>query len=743
MMTKLSNRRMLYALFLGYSITITILYSLPIGLENEWYAFYSYLDKHQAIPYIDVREGYPPLGFLIYMPLYYAFYNNSTAFFYAFRALNGSLLIGALLLLYLISKSIFNEKRALKFASYYALLPSVIIANTYSNDIVALFPAALAIYMIIKKRPLLCGFLLGLATLGKGFPILLLIPALIEFTDIEDRFKLVSATMITLLSASLPFIIVNPFTYMSTFTHHASRGPWETLWALIDGYYSHGGLLHPYFDKFFYHFNLLKIYPLSPYDHAIYKWRFGWMPDLLTLGQIVIIVVLSLAYKRWKSNIVSLCGFLYISNMFFFKGYSTQFSVSTQFYTLLAAADKPLLFLVPLELSHIIQMFSWFSQGIAPEFLRNEHLLLLVSAIMMRSVVFGSLVWKALVNSRVNYFKQITAIIKHLFSYLKLLKDKIAISLLLVIFLFASLNFVALYGYVTDDTKFRSFDGDLNITLYKWSYINLNGLNEGDQVIVRLLTNTSLSFRVVSGDSVIEVERGTVNPYNFKGSFNETILFFRAGSESCRLMLKMKHPSLPFRMEESGDDLSITARSDGSTLILNLYDKGLDGHGSFIRMIYPCETYVGEDFSLHLKYKVVSGEVSTVLLDVFDDTDEWLYSFNASEDFILKPDSVDVYGYSNLFKDRISLIAIVISLNNGSSATIRLEGLSVNGSDSFNVNFHVKNSELLHYKVFIEHDFKPSIQFTATLILSTSSGIVAIYYFYKKLKRFKTDECAT
>ena len=99
---------MLYALFLGYSITITILYSLPIGLENEWYAFYSYLDKHQAIPYIDVREGYPPLGFLIYMPLYYAFYNNSTAFFYAFRALNGSLLIGALLLLYLISKSIFN-----------------------------------------------------------------------------------------------------------------------------------------------------------------------------------------------------------------------------------------------------------------------------------------------------------------------------------------------------------------------------------------------------------------------------------------------------------------------------------------------------------------------------------------------------------------------------------------------------------------------------------------------------------
>ena len=65
-----SSRARLYLLLLGYSIAIAISYSLPMGLEGEeWHEFYSYLDRHGATPYIDVREGYPPLGFLIYMPL--------------------------------------------------------------------------------------------------------------------------------------------------------------------------------------------------------------------------------------------------------------------------------------------------------------------------------------------------------------------------------------------------------------------------------------------------------------------------------------------------------------------------------------------------------------------------------------------------------------------------------------------------------------------------------------------------
>ncbi|RLI27519.1 hypothetical protein DRO58_04210, partial [Candidatus Bathyarchaeota archaeon] len=113
---------MLY-IFLCYSVSIAVIYSLPIGLENEWYSFYAYLNKHNAFPYIDVREGYPPLGFLIYMPLYYMFNGDRILFFYGFRILNGALLIATVFSLYLILKSASGVKKPLKSAMYYALMP--------------------------------------------------------------------------------------------------------------------------------------------------------------------------------------------------------------------------------------------------------------------------------------------------------------------------------------------------------------------------------------------------------------------------------------------------------------------------------------------------------------------------------------------------------------------------------------------------------------------------------------------
>ncbi|RJS80805.1 DUF2029 domain-containing protein, partial [Candidatus Bathyarchaeota archaeon] len=193
----------------------------PIGLENEWYSFYAYLDRHGALPYIDVREGYPPLGFLIYMPIYYLSHGDQTLFFYGFRILNGALLIATTFSLYLTLKSTLCDKKSLKLAMYYSSMPSVIIANAYSNDVVALLPAALGILMITRKKPLSCGVLLGLAALGKGFPALLLIPALIAFKKPTARFKVLCSMFFTLVFASLPFLLVNPFTY--NIHLHASR----------------------------------------------------------------------------------------------------------------------------------------------------------------------------------------------------------------------------------------------------------------------------------------------------------------------------------------------------------------------------------------------------------------------------------------------------------------------------------------------------------------------------------------
>jgi hypothetical protein len=701
--------------------------------DTEWYSFYSYLDKHGAAPYIDVREGYPPLGFLIYEPLYCIFRDNAAAFAYSFKALNGTFLIATLFTLYLIMKEQYSEKRALKLSLYYAVLPSVIIANTYSNDVIALLPAALAVYMMVNKKALPCGVLLGLATLGKGFPALLLIPAFIAFTDLRDRIKLIGSTLLVLVFASLPFVLINPLTYLSTFTHVGSRGPWETIWAIGDGYYSHGGLLHPFFDKFFYHFNLLKMYPASHYDHAIYAWNFDQLPNVLTFLQVAAIIVISVAYLGRKKDAIPLCGLLYISYMLFFKGYSTQFAVSTPFYVLLAATGTPLLFLIPLEVSHIMQILAWNAQAFAPEFLRNEHLTMLVSAVVLRSIVFASLIATAVRGSHFS-FKPVASAARRFVSYLKLLMDKWLVLAVSAMIVMALISAASLYGYMNGSAGFRSFNGNINVTQSGWQNMKIDGLEEGDQVMIRLATNTW--FDAELANSTVQVEQGVRNPYSLKGSFNETMLFFEATGESCSLMLRMKHSRMPFRVTEGlEEDLSVNVTSEGSALTLKLHDAGVDGNVSMFTVAYPISTRVDNNFSIHLRYRVIEGNGSNIWVYVFDDTDEWLYPFAASENFVLTSETEDLYGYANLLGDNVSLVEVSMLLEDSASAILRLDEFSVSGGENYNVEFYAYPNEEVSYEVFIERDFKPSIDYAFALIAMVAFGAVAIWRLYRKVER--------
>jgi hypothetical protein len=723
--------RRFYAFMITYSIFLAVLYSVPSGLESEWYGFYAYLDARGAVPYVDVREGYPPLGFLVYMPLYYASGGDRALFSYGFRFLNGSFLVAAVISLYLILREASGGSRGLRLTLCYALLPSVIVANIYSNDVVALLPASLAIYSMLRRRGLSCGILIGLAALGKGFPLLLMIPALLGFRDGRDRLKLLASASGVLALGSLPFLMLNPFTYLSTFTHHGSRGPWETLWALIDGYYSHGGLLHPYFDKYFYHGSLMDLYAPSPYDHAFYRWRFSLLPLLLTLCQAAVVLLLALIRVDEGRGLASLCGLVYLGYMLFFKGYSTQFSVSTQFYTVLAALDRPLSFLIPLEVSHILQMVSWMGlPGVPFEPVRDLHLPLLASSIIIRTAIFILLLSRALTRRGLD-LSRVGGFLRGAPGILGLLRDRwMAISASSALLALALASAQA-YGYMRGGDMLRVYGGSITVALDEWGEVRLDGLMEGDQVIVRLDTGTWLDAEALTASGAIPVERGLRNPYNLKGSFNETLLFFRAGEGVNTLRVRMKHPKIPFRVTDGFDgDLHVNISSDGGGLTLRLRDLGADGSSSLFRLAYPVKARVDEGFNILLRYKVINGARFRVLLDVFDDTDDWLYTFEAGEDFLLKCNTRDLSGYSNLYGDEASLIAFAVALENGGSADIVLEEISVNGE---NIPIYVEDREMVNYRVFVERDFKTSPSYMIPIILFIAISGIGTSHLYKKM----------
>ncbi|MEM2127528.1 MAG: glycosyltransferase 87 family protein [Candidatus Bathyarchaeia archaeon] len=718
----------------GYSIFIAVLYSIPLGLDGEWYGFYAYLDAHGAVPYVDLREGYPPLGFLVYMPIYYFLGFSRAVFSYGFRALNGGFLVATVATLYLALRQVLDSRRAFWMAFCYALMPSVIVANLYSNDVVALLPASLAIYFMVKGRPLLCGFLIGLATLGKGFPLLLLLPALMAFKGWGERFRVLASAAAVLALGSLPLLLLNPLTYISTYTHHGSRGPWETVWALLEGYHSHGGLLHPYFDKFFYHGNLLEFYPANHYDHAFYEWRLSLLPHLLTFGQCAVLVLLTLIMVKGKKGIVSLCGLVYVGYMLFFKGYSTQFSVSTQLYALLASLDAPLPFIIPLEVSHIIQMASWMGfPGIAFETVRDFHQVLLSSSILLRTILFILILSRAF-RSGLD-LSRIGRLLGEVSSIMRLFKDWQLITSTLLAFLTASLAFLQVFGYVRGGGMHRTYEGCVELDLDGWSSIELDGLERGDQVIIRLETGTWLEAEAISASERRPVERGVRNPYNLRCSFGESLLFFRAGEGLNILKLRMRHPRIPFRVTDGLDgDLLVDVSMEGPGLALRLRDQGMDGKGSLFRMAYPLGVRVYEGFSLNLRYQVLGGEPQKVLLDIFDETDDWLYSFEAEEVTTVRGDLPE---YSRLRDDELSLVALVIVLEDGGSAEILLEELSICGEE---VPLYLGREEEVNYRILVERDFHPSPVYMVSLIQSFTLGGISLFRFWRRLSSFSCSK---
>ena len=715
-----------FIFFVIYLVAILTIYAFSAGLDNEWYSFYKYLDEQKIFPYKDVREGYPPIGFLVYMPLYWLSNKNPCAFNYYFRFLNGLVLIFVLVIFYALLREEVGERKALKYVLAYSVLPSVIISNTYSNDVIALLFAASAIYMMSKGRPKICGFLIGLATLSKGFPALLMLPTLIRFENISAKIESIGIFILTLLFVSLPFLALNPLAYISTFTHHGSRGPWETIWALIDGYYSHGGFLHPYFDKFFYHGNLANIYTPNRYDHAFYLWRYDWLPNLLTLSQVLVIVMLSLAYAKRPEEAMKMCGLIYLAYMLFFKGYSTQFAVSTSFYLLLASTS--LVPLIPLEISHIMQILSW---TYIPQInLRDMHAPLLVSSILIRTIVFTYMLISSLKNRFSGLREAPTIIMEALITIKRILGDRrVLVLTILTIFLSCSL-FIQVNNYLKQEGFFKSISGNINLTVNGWENITLSGLEGGDKVMIKLYTNIWIETYV--SPSVV-IERGIRNQYNLRGSFNETMLFFRATVEQHTLFLKMAHPKIPFRVTDGFDnDLEVSIEGDGATLKINLTDKGLDGKDSLFRIAYPCEYYVGDSFRVNVEYKVdVSDNATpTMMLDVFDETDEWLYTFRMKEEnFTLTPETCDINGYANLKGDIISLVALSIAIKNGETAIFLLKKLSINDEV---IVLLTEDSETVYYEIYVEKALKLSWYYMVTLflfiLLATCTTLLAVMH---------------
>jgi len=381
-MSPLSKFIRLEALLL--TLILILLYILgffpPLSFDHV------FLQKTGLIPYMDFRPGYPPIGYFPYYYLYLAFF-SSGLYITCMFIFNGFILFLLNFSLYVCLSKI-NRERALSISVVISLMPSVIYFTLVYTHADALAMAFLIFSLYFMDNPWLCGILCGLGALTKIYPAILLFPLFVYYTNFKKRVTLIYSFILTTFLFSLPFLLSDPLMYASVALSHGLRGPSESIFALIDGYFGHTGFLHPTFDATFYSWQFAMLYEPNSYDHFRYQWNIPVLPYISLALQFTSLFGIGwMARKSQKEAIklLSLAIFFYFS---FSTFYNPLIHIPQIFLLAIATANwnkrKQLLTLAAFEAVNSMHSLVWFS----PTFLFVGTMLPLSIAVILRAVLY-------------------------------------------------------------------------------------------------------------------------------------------------------------------------------------------------------------------------------------------------------------------------------------------------------------------------------------------------------------------
>jgi hypothetical protein len=210
-------------------------YRLLLGFTNQ--GFY---------PLVDFWLEYPPLFPWLALGLYRlslwipAWSAPGTWFYLLLGAFLTLVEAGNLTLLYALGRRLHGQAQAVRLAWIYTALLVPVLVLLGGFDSLALFFLLLAVLLTLQKRPIGTGIAAGLGFMTKLVPIAALPAAWQALRGWSQRARLAAATLITLLLIALPFLWTGPAFLFQSLKSPVIRSTWETVWALIDGYYSYG-----------------------------------------------------------------------------------------------------------------------------------------------------------------------------------------------------------------------------------------------------------------------------------------------------------------------------------------------------------------------------------------------------------------------------------------------------------------------------------------------------------------------
>ena len=336
-------------LFLAMRLSLLII-SRPQGYlqdssDYDFYLLFGRLSDAGLYPDIHYWTEYPPIFPWIAVAAYRATEAIPTLAgnpILPFRLALGGILLafdtGNLLLIYLLAATTHGLARARQSAWIYALLFTPLHVWLGWFDSMPLFFLLLAIALTARGSCKTAALATGIGFMVKIFPILAL-PVLIKSqrgTIPRARSVAIAAAAIGAIAA--PFAILSPAYLLASFQSMLSRSPWETVWAVYEGYYGFG-----------------QVAPLQERAdpatamNAVYQGNLPWGIVTLLFALLYLLLWTRRLDLQQPIRLIAFAGLTVNLFMLYSKGYSPQFLVYVIPFALLALpAPRAVAYLVAL-----------------------------------------------------------------------------------------------------------------------------------------------------------------------------------------------------------------------------------------------------------------------------------------------------------------------------------------------------------------------------------------------------------
>jgi hypothetical protein len=147
---------------------------------------------------------------------------------------------GNLIALYAIGRRLSGTQRAVQLSWIYAVLLVPVLLPFGWFDGLALLFLLLAVLWTLERRPLAAGVAAGVGFMTKLVPIAALPGTLLYLDWKGQRVRAAAGALLSTLLLAAPFLALGPAYFLQSMKSPVLRSTWETLWAVLDGYYSYG-----------------------------------------------------------------------------------------------------------------------------------------------------------------------------------------------------------------------------------------------------------------------------------------------------------------------------------------------------------------------------------------------------------------------------------------------------------------------------------------------------------------------